>query len=45
MSVVSQDDELDEAEIPGFESSALTLWCGNTAYDTLIQVGGWEGGG
>lgn len=31
--------ELDEAVLPGFDDSAQTLWCGNTATDHLVQVG------
>ncbi len=34
-----QEEELDEAELAGFESSALTLWCGNSASDHIVQVG------
>lgn len=33
-----QDEELDEAEVAGFEGHALTLWCGNMAHDQLAQV-------
>eukprot|EP00891_Asterochloris_glomerata_P001303 jgi/Astpho2/1303/fgenesh1_pm.00024_%23_4_t len=35
---ISAEDELDEAEIPGFESNAQTLLCGNMAGDQLVQV-------
>ena len=34
-----QDDELDEAEISGFDAAAQTLYCGNTLHDQLVQVG------
>ncbi len=33
-----QEEELDEADLPGFDAAALTLWCGNTASDHLVQV-------
>lgn len=36
--VALQEDELDEAEVSGFDAEALSLWCGNTASDHLVQV-------
>uniref|UniRef100_A0A7S0WJG8 DNA damage-binding protein 1 n=1 Tax=Chlamydomonas leiostraca TaxID=1034604 RepID=A0A7S0WJG8_9CHLO len=35
---INEDEELDEAEVAGFEAHALTLWCGNVAHDQLAQV-------
>jgi DNA damage-binding protein 1 len=35
---MNADDELDEADIPGFDSAAQTLWCGNMLYDQIVQV-------
>ncbi|EFN59838.1 hypothetical protein CHLNCDRAFT_29381 [Chlorella variabilis] len=35
---MNAEDELDEAEIPGFNSTALTLCCANTVHDQLLQV-------
>lgn len=40
-----QEDELDEAEVAGFEAGALTLWCGNVAFDQMVQVRGCVGWG
>jgi DNA damage-binding protein 1 len=34
----TQADELDEAELPGFDSASPTLYCGNTASNHIIQV-------
>lgn len=39
------EDELDEAEVPGFASSALTLCCANTLHDQFLQVRGGAGAG
>ncbi len=30
--------ELGEVELPGFDTGAQTLWCGNAAGDHLIQA-------
>lgn len=35
---INADDELDEAEIAGFDAGSQTLYCGNTRYDQLLQV-------
>jgi len=35
-----QEDELDEAELPGFDANVQTLWCSNVAHDQLVQVRG-----
>ncbi|KAG2483888.1 hypothetical protein HYH03_017282 [Edaphochlamys debaryana] len=35
---LNEQEELDEAEIPGFDGGAQTLWCGNMASDHLVQV-------
>lgn len=35
---LNEQEELDEAVLPGFDDSAQTLWCGNTATDHLVQV-------
>uniref|UniRef100_A0A7S3QK85 DNA damage-binding protein 1 n=1 Tax=Dunaliella tertiolecta TaxID=3047 RepID=A0A7S3QK85_DUNTE len=35
---INQEDELDEAELPGFDANMQTLWCANMANDQLIQV-------
>lgn len=36
---INPEDELDEAEIPGFDAAAQTLYCGNTRYGSqLVQV-------
>ncbi|KAL4855081.1 DNA damage-binding protein 1 [Chlorella vulgaris] len=35
---MNSDDELDEAELPGFNSAALTLCCANTLHDQFLQV-------
>ncbi|EIE24281.1 hypothetical protein COCSUDRAFT_28729 [Coccomyxa subellipsoidea C-169] len=37
---INADDELDEAELPGFSADAQTLCCGNTVSDHLVQVAG-----
>lgn len=39
---LNQEDELDEADIPGFDSDNQTLWCGNVLHDQLLQVTGKE---
>ncbi|GIL77367.1 hypothetical protein Vretimale_2808 [Volvox reticuliferus] len=35
---LNSEEELDEAELPGFDGAAQTLWCGNLATDHLLQV-------
>lgn len=35
---MNAEDELDEADIPGFDSAALTLCCANTLNDQFLQV-------
>lgn len=35
---ITADDELDEAELPGFDADAATLHCANVAADQIIQV-------
>ncbi|KAG7666932.1 hypothetical protein KSW81_000683 [Nannochloris sp. 'desiccata'] len=35
---MNADDELDEADISGFDSAAQTLWCGNMLHDQIVQV-------
>ncbi|KAF5831460.1 mono-functional DNA-alkylating methyl methanesulfonate N-term-domain-containing protein [Dunaliella salina] len=35
---INQEDELDEAELPGFDANMQSLWCANVANDQLIQV-------
>ncbi|KAL4429821.1 hypothetical protein ABPG77_010938 [Micractinium sp. CCAP 211/92] len=35
---MNAEDELDEADIPGFNSAALTLCCANTQHDQFLQV-------
>ncbi|PSC68559.1 DNA damage-binding 1 [Micractinium conductrix] len=35
---MNTEDELDEADIPGFNAAALTLCCANTLHDQFLQV-------
>ncbi|CAD7703040.1 unnamed protein product, partial [Ostreobium quekettii] len=35
---INDDEELDEACIPGFDSDAQTLYCGNVIHGQLLQV-------
>lgn len=35
---LNADDELDEAELPGFDADAQTLWCGTLLHDQWLQV-------
>eukprot|EP00798_Chlamydomonas_sp_ICE-L_P003904 gene3904-13974_t len=35
---INADDELDEAEITGFDGGAQTLYCSNTLHGQLVQV-------
>jgi DNA damage-binding protein 1 len=35
---MNADDELDEADISGFDSAAETLWCGNMVHNQMVQV-------
>ena len=35
---MNAEDELDEADIPGFDAGAQTLWCGNVLNDEIAQV-------
>ncbi|EFJ48849.1 UV-damaged DNA binding complex subunit 1 protein, partial [Volvox carteri f. nagariensis] len=37
---LNTEEELDEAELPGFDSGSQTLWCGNMATDHLLQASG-----
>ena len=47
---INEEEELDEAELPGFDAAAHTLYCGNTVHNHLVQViirvwgAGWGGG-
>lgn len=36
---INEEEELDEAEVEGFDARAQTLYCGNTVQDQLLQVG------
>ena len=50
MLAINEEEELDEAELPGFDAAAHTLYCGNTVHNHLVQViirvwgAGWGGG-
>jgi hypothetical protein len=35
---INSEDELDEAELEGFQGEAQTLLCSNTLHDGLLQV-------
>lgn len=35
---LNQEEELDEADIPGFEVDAQTVFCGNVTHDQFLQV-------
>ena len=39
MLAINEEEELDEAELPGFDAAAHTLYCGNTVHNHLVQVG------
>jgi DNA damage-binding protein 1 len=35
---LNEEDELDEAKIPGFDAEVQTVWCGNVVHDQYVQV-------
>lgn len=35
---MNENDELDEADIAGFDSSVPTLWCSNVVHDQIVQI-------
>jgi len=35
---ISEEDELDETDVPGFDSGSQTLLCANTSHNQLLQV-------